>query len=189
MIGLQTTARFDGQALQELERRIGRTLGAVQTGAHEWAVYEVDPDIQANLAGKVLKRRTGHLAQSERWTFEVFGKKSIRANLWALAYGWVHEHGPVTLRPKHSKFLAIPLEAALTGAGVLKKPARAWANTFVAKGTIFQRHKGGAVPLFLLRREVTIPRRQWARPAVLANKHSLPGYINRAIADHLRGVS
>ena len=55
--------------------------------------------------------------------------------------------------PRFARFLAIPLRAARG-----KRP-RDFMNTFVNKGIIFQRMGKRIVPLFVLRRSVTIPAR------------------------------
>lgn len=42
-------------------------------------------------------------------------------------YAIAHEYG-ATIRPRNAKMLAVPLPAALTGSGVLKKPPRAYGD-------------------------------------------------------------
>ena len=72
----------------------------------------------------------------------------------------VHETG-ATIRAR-GKFLTLPLRAALDARGVARGPARSFQNTFVARGPngglmIFQRlGQDRIVPLFLLRKQVTI---------------------------------
>jgi len=192
MIGLHTQITFDGSLLQRMASNIGRAGPVVSEAAHQWALYDADPVIQANLAGLKLKRRTGHLAQSVRWSFAVQGDK-VKGDLWALAYGWVHEYGPMVIRPRTARYLAIPLPAALTPAGVLRKPPRAWTNTFVrfggfsGSGTIFQQRRNMVVPLFRLKRQVTIPQRRWAKPAVDQTLPQLKERVQKALVEALGG--
>jgi hypothetical protein len=64
------------------------------------------------------------------------------------------------ITPKTAQFLTIPLGAARAAAGASRGSARDFPNTFIAKGMIFQKQQGGKiVPLFLLRRQVTVPAR------------------------------
>jgi hypothetical protein len=82
----------------------------------------------------------------------------------------VHETG-ATIRAR-GKFLTLPLRAALDGRGISRGPARSFQNTFVARSDrgnliIFQRlGQDRVVPLFLLRRQVTIPPRLRLRETV-----------------------
>ena len=78
----------------------------------------------------------------------------------ALEYAATHEFG-ATIKAKHSKFLAIPLDAAKTAAGVPRGGPREFENTFFIKrdfgGLIMQRQADGrVVPLFVLKPEVTV---------------------------------
>jgi len=87
-----------------------------------------------------------------------------------LAYARIQEYGG-TITAKNTEFLAIPLDAAKTDAGVARfAPRQAEGEgykTFVAKSIIFGRRPGeDAVPLFLLRRSVKIPARPYMRPAM-----------------------
>ncbi len=77
----------------------------------------------------------------------------------------VHEEG-ATIRPRRAQYLAVPLKAAMTAAGVLRRPPRDWPNTFVipskgpkAKFLIVRRRGRGIEPLFALVDSVTIPAR------------------------------
>jgi hypothetical protein len=103
-------------------------------------------------------------------------RRSIRAEIDPIAYRHaeasistgtmgIHETGG-TIRPRRAKFLAIPLRPALDSRGILRAKPRDWTDTFVARSgegnlIIFQRSFGGryVTPLFLLRRQVTIPPR------------------------------
>ena len=85
----------------------------------------------------------------------------------------VHEAG-ATIRASSSKFLTIPLSAALDSRGIpLRARARDWDNTFVRQSRrgnliIFRRTPTGIVPLYLLRRSVQLPPRLKAQETLNA---------------------
>lgn len=139
----------------------------VKYGLQDFITVDLDPATQDNLSNRILKRRTGALAQSVKW----MARKTRGKGTYTLTassgtpYGALLEHGGV-IKPK-KKYLTIPLPAAKTAAGVTKKSAREWENTF------FHRSKAGrlvllqskgkkVVPLFLLVKQVKIPAFQWA---------------------------
>ena len=79
-----------------------------------------------------------------------------------IPYAFIQEFGGEVV-PKRAKFLTVPLRDALTAAGVLRAPARAWPDTFVRmnkggrSGTIFQtKSDGSVVALFRLLKKVKI---------------------------------
>jgi hypothetical protein len=109
-----------------------------------------------------------------------------------LVYARTHEYG-ATIRPVNAKYLAIPLAAAKTGAGVPRGRPRDFPNTFVRRARggallIFQQvSKTTIQPLFLLKTQVTIPPRpalaptvQWVLPQIRAD-------ANQAIQRYLGG--
>lgn len=84
----------------------------------------------------------------------------------------VHETG-ATITAKSSKYLTIPLRAALDSRGLpLRQRARDWENTFVASSKngrnlfIYQRQGKDIVPLYLLKSSVYIPPRLKMRDTV-----------------------
>jgi len=132
-----------------------------------------------------LARRSGTLARSTRpLKVRVEGSKVTGGLAFGADYAGVHI-GPagsqVTIRPKNKKFLAIPLPAAKTAAGVPRGGPLdgIWGPTFIAKGVIFGFRKGtkkehkNPMPLFVLKRSVVVPRRvdpkahllDWVKPA------------------------
>lgn len=79
-----------------------------------------------------------------------------------LPYAFIQEFGG-EITPKRAQWLTIPLAAAKTPAGVMKKPAREWENTFFrpikggAQLLLMQRQAGReALALFLLVKRVRI---------------------------------
>lgn len=79
-------------------------------------------------------------------------------------YANIQETGGI-IKPKNTKYLAVPLPAALTPAGVLKKKPREWPDTFVMKSNngnlLIVQRKGKRVTrlvsLFVLKKQVRIP--------------------------------
>jgi hypothetical protein len=107
---------------------------------------------------------------------EVTGTKltNIQGRLGsALPYAKIHETGG-TITAKKSKYLTIPLPAALGPNGVpKKKSAKDWDSTFVAKSKkgnliIFHKEGGRTVPLYVLKTSVKIPARLGLRETLEA---------------------
>jgi hypothetical protein len=124
----------------------------------------------------LIMRRSGHLSNSIRPTRIEEPEDGVFTS--GLQVGKVYgkvligRRGKSTvITPKNSQFLAIPLPAALGNHGVPKGRPRdksLWGNTFIRKGIIFGQplyvkgqkqgqSKGMVVPLFVLKRSVTIP--------------------------------
>ena len=132
-----------------------------------------------------LARRTGDLISSTDWLPITTTGDTIEGGMkFGTKYAITHV-GPkgskFTIKAKPGKFLAIPLKAALTGAGVAKGRPRdesLWGETFIrsvkgegkGQAIIFGKAKwvsgqkmgvvkGKIVPLFLLVKQVKVPRR------------------------------
>lgn len=118
--------------------------------------------------GQRLFTRTGKGLESIRRSIKVSGRARIETlvgQIGAKAPIALHEKGRRGVRATRAKFMTIPLPAALSGRGTpLRRRARDWPNTFVAKSRagnliIFQRRGDEIVPLYLLKREVSFPPR------------------------------
>jgi hypothetical protein len=158
--------------------------------AHSKRLWEraVSRHLAGGTGSDRLAQRTGTLARSTRpLKARLEGSKVIGGLAFGAKYAGVHI-GPagsqVTIRPKNTQFLAIPLAAAKTAAGVPRGRPRdgIWGPTFIAKGVIFG-FSGGAkgtqsekpIPLFALKRSVVVPRRvdpkkhllDWVKPAFM----------------------
>lgn len=153
-----------------------------------------------------LRRRTGLLTQSQK---AVVTGDSVRTLVGTYAiggglvkYARIHEEGGV-VRPVRSQFLAIPLEAAKTAAGVSRAVSpRDFKDTFVRKGIIWQKLAPGAraprgassnladraqiVPLFLLRRQVKIEPRLGIKDTWQADRRRRLDFFRAAIAEAIR---
>jgi len=118
-----------------------------------------------------LINRTGALRRS--FGTAVTGEGSV--DTWAgtvyttSPYARMQEFGG-TQTPKKSQFLTIPLASARTGAGASRGGARSFSNTFFAKSKagnllMFQKQGKKIVPLFVLKKSVSIPPRLGMRSA------------------------
>ena len=111
-----------------------------------------------------LQRRTGDLARS--WASALSDTKlgNLVAEVWSGSkYAAIHQFGGI-IRAKRAKYLAIPLST--TPAGVARGgPRTVQGKTFVQRSKrgnllIFKANEGGgATPLFVLKKQVTIPKR------------------------------
>ncbi len=143
--------------------------------------------IQRNkLSGQVLKRRTGNLAikgmnyNVKEENNDIIGRVGNR-----MPYAKIHEFGG-DIHPKTAKYLTIPLDEAKTPAGVLKKPAREWGETFFTKIGIdkllmFTKETGRPVPIFVLVKSVHIPERPYFRPSIREAKDKIIEIIGEAV--------
>lgn len=177
--------RFEGQTVgsfsalfAELQKRFAPSemldpeeLADVFT---EWAEQDLNKAVQRNLNGAVLKRRTGALAR-QTTTVVTQDATSITATVQSTsAHSTIHEFGG-TIRARTGSYLTVPLPAAKDSRGVAR-PIRSFSNTFFQrsrKGNLILFRNLGAVrtgagiePLFVLKEQVKIPRRPWARPAL-----------------------
>ena len=159
----------------------------------QWINVRIRGERFARGAG-TLRRRTGtfsrafdQAATGNDLESLHFAAGTIRQGL---KYAWIQEYGG-EIRPKRAKYLTIPLEAAMTPAGVLKKPAREWPDTFVRmrrggqSGTIFQKTASGPVALFALVKRVRIIGRlgffdSWKKNEPLFVRH-LAGAVDAAL--------
>jgi len=120
-----------------------------------------------------LKRRTGQLARSWALPEMRIAFQNITMTFVNEAkYARIQEEGG-TITAKNVKFLAIPLDAAKTAAGVARigprdLPGR---QTFVAKGIIFfksSKNDPKPTPMFALKESVTLPPRMGAWGVILS---------------------
>lgn len=114
-----------------------------------------------------LMKRSGEGVKSVIESVRVKSSPQIKGYLGQISAGKLsfHEYGGV-ITPKTSKYLTIPLPAALRGDGTpIRKKARDWDNTFVMrskKGNLIIFRKvlaGKIVPLYVLKKRVKIPPR------------------------------
>ena len=158
-----------------------------------WTLYYLEPEIQKNLAGKVLHRRTGHLASRVQLPVVSLAKGGSKVSIQTrdVPYAFIHEYGG-TIRPVRAKALTIPLPAAMTRAGVVRKSAREWDNTWLSvkngkDAVICHTTASGKVePLFVLKRKVVIKASAWASKAVNATVKHLDKELTNIIGEDIK---
>ena len=136
-----------------------------------------------------LERRTGALSRSivpgkvERGAASVTGRVLAGQGL---PYARIHEYGG-EIKPVHGQFLAIPLDAVKTQAGVARfgprqAESQGW-KTFFAGGAIMGKQPGDAeaTPLFALKRSVTMPARPYFAPGIRDKKTEVQNALARAL--------
>lgn len=134
---------------------------------------------------QTLSKRSGRLIASIQESVKITGTSfgDLQGYIGAASPAAVHEYG-ATIKPKTAKFLTVPLPAALDSRGLpLKKRARDWDNTFVAKSRkgnllIFQRRGTQVVPLYVLKSSVTIPPRLGMGKTL---QTGIPYFVDRAM--------
>jgi hypothetical protein len=126
--------------------------------------------------GGFIGRRTGDLARAIKDDVTVTSD-GAEGTVWPdptqVAYGTIQEEGG-TVIPKTAQFLAIPLDAMLTGNGVARGTAAqvradptgfGFTGTFVHDGVIFgaegSSRGASVIPLFALKSSVVLPARHY----------------------------
>lgn len=166
-----------------LRNEVGRYLDRVK---NELVAKHSQP-YDGKKSGDSLKRRSGAGLKSIMESIKVQAGSEIErvsASIGGNFVMRVHEYG-ATITPKTAKYLTIPLPAALDSRGLPKKPrARDWNNTFIAPTKsgliIFQKRASRIVPLYLLKKSVTIK----PRLGMYDKLDDMSGYLlSRVIAE------
>ncbi len=168
-VGLKVFERGFRQAFDKAARPISKELKrALQQVAREMGRRHSTPWSPGGSPRARLFRRTGGGVKGIKKTVKVKGTRKLETIVGQVGAPFpisVHEKG-ATIRAKRSKFLTIPLPAAMDSRGVpLRKKARDWPNTFVQKSRrgnllIFRNNPDGTItPLYLLRKSVKLPPR------------------------------
>lgn len=149
--------------------------GAIEKGMLK-AGADTMGELVNNVSNKILKRRTGALAQSIGFRLKndddgvsVIVGSGFAQGRERVVYANIHEEGG-TIRPKTAKYLTIPLKAAQTPAGAPRFTARQAEGIY--EGTFFRRSQAGNLilygktgktitPLFVLKDSVVIPARRY----------------------------
>lgn len=189
--GVQALGTAVGKSIQPLSlivrkelESFTKTVGAALAKRHSSA-WSAGTRLPAGDRTGKLARRSGTLQQALQNLGTVEGSEieDLQVTLSIPEPYGIHEFGG-RVRAKRAKYLTIPLPAALDSSGVpLKRKARDWQNTFVAKTKkgnlmIFQRRGKEVVPLYLLRKEVMIPQRLGLK---VTAETALPFFAERAI--------
>ena len=199
-------ARADRALL--LQARIQRVL---QLGGQRFLARMQRERLSGPTGPSSLSRRTGELARHAIQYTVVTGKATMRLVVWvskAVPYARIHEFGG-TVRPKSSKYLAIPIGAAKTKAGVARKRPREIPNLkFVPrKGRspllVLEHFKNVKVkllgktirtdkvvtkstPMFVLKRSVTIPPRLGFRQVWAQERAKIAAEVRAVVAQFRR---
>ncbi len=111
----------------------------------------------------------------------------VTGKIGGIFYLGTQEFGGV-IRVKRSKYLTIPLPAALDARGVpLKRRARDWADTFIKRSKagnliIFQKRAGEIVPLYVLKKRVKIPKRLGMEDELIRYRNLLLSFTAQDLA-------
>jgi phage gpG-like protein len=153
--------------------------GAIHQGLLKASATVLD-QLVSNVSGLILKRRTGNLARSmgfridkdEAGNFESIIGSGASLKTARMVYANIHETGGI-IRPKNKQYLTIPLPSAQTPAGVgrftageVRDGLAGYDGSFIKRSKvgnliIFGTQGDKVIPLFLLKRSVTIPARRY----------------------------
>jgi hypothetical protein len=154
--------KMDEQTLKAVE-------GVVTRGSRLLMGHIMQHHLTGGTTGTRLAVRTGQMRRETREKPTRRQGTIITGGIeFGSKYAGVHV-GPrgqkTTIRPKRAQFLTIPLPAAKTAAGAGSGRARDFPDTFIIKSkrgnTLIVRRAGGKgiIPLFVLKKQVTIPAR------------------------------
>jgi phage gpG-like protein len=177
-------ASFKKKDLEKIERKL-ETVSSEKKGNAVYkgmrlAAADVEAGLKLTVSGGMLKIRSGRLANSIGSRIERRGKNIISVigsgarRGKPLPYAAIHEKGG-TIRPKRAKYLTVPLPAAMTKSGVVRKRAREYRDTFVRKTAsrsliLYQKKGNKALPLFALKKSVKIPARKYMSKTLKSRK-------------------
>lgn len=146
-------------------------IGIVRKHSSELQKVLIREHLSGPTGSSSVSRRTGGLARSVRAIDPALDGSKVSGGIEVSAkYARVHigKKGTSTvIKPTKKKFLAIPLAAAKTSAGVPRGGPLdgIWGPTFISKGIIFGKAPGTKeegskpIPLFVLKGSVVVPRR------------------------------
>lgn len=139
-----------------------------------------------------LHVRTGDLRRSESALPTTEDERGVSGGMVAsqsLPYGPPQEFG-ATIFPTHGQYLTIPLDEALTDAGVARFTAReaedAGYKTFIRGKIIYGVKDGILYPLFLLVSFVVIPPRPFVTPVLKENQEYVERELKAAVDEGLK---
>ena len=144
---------------------------------------------------RTLSKRSGRLAEALARSRRSSGRRFrnvVGRIVIPSPYG-IHEFGG-TIAAEKAAFLTIPLPAALDSKGVpLKKRARDWDDTFTRTSKagnllIFQRRGKEIVPLYVLKRSVTVPARLGVGELLGASAEQLSNELGPLLDKTLRDL-
>lgn len=178
--------------LKKLQAKLGRSRqrwGSQRLKLMRRMLQQLDIAAQKRLSGSPLARRTGNLARLGQEISAGGEEGRIGPQV---PYGAIHEFGGI-IKPVKGKFLAIPLDAAKTAAGVARGGPKDFDDTFVVTSKlgnllIAQSDGGGDItPLFALKEQVEIPARPYLGPALEEKRTKLAEMAGSAMKSAVVG--
>ena len=182
--GLEAVGQSLEDGLMRASNRLAKELKVYLEGVAKALAKRHGNPWPGGTTATTLSRRSGAGMKSILDSVKVTGKMidDIQGVIGLTGYLAIHETGG-TIRAKRSKYLTIPLAAALNTDGTPKRrSAREWENTFVGRSKagnllIFQKTATGMIPLYVLKKEVTIPARLGMKATLEAG---LDYFVDRA---------
>lgn len=175
-VGLHALAKNMRLSLKGVDDELkAEMLVFLRDVARDLAAFHGSDWSPAGGGGPALRRRSGRAIRSIINSVKVTGSgiNNIRGTIGGVWYLRIHEYSGV-IKARRSRYLTIPLPAALRANGTPIKPrARDWPNTFVItsrKGNKLICTKGSGkeiIPLYLLKRSVRIPARLGMRRRIM----------------------
>ena len=179
-------------------RGLGPAVSAATSrGLGAGAKFAAAHVVENYLSGQLLKNRSGMLAKFlTSWKEGPFDAVvGVRENTPVEKYKWLLGDEEKTITPKRSKFLAIPIGEALTGAGVAKyKSPRDVTDGFFIKSKSgkllfgYQRGTRGKFrPLFVLVKSVLVQGSGALLDGVMDSVDDMTGAIQDAVDKAVEG--
>ena len=188
----------------ELDQAFGTILGSARSAINltkvyikaftEWAKTDLSRELQENLAGRALGRRSGNLESSTKVGAVQVDGKIIETNIESTApYALIQELGGV-INAAQGKFLAVPLPAVQDAKGSVTRSFSSFMSdrdTFIQTSKngnrlLFRNLGGTLLPLFVLKQSVTIPGTGFASDAVERAQPMLRPRVGKFVDEELR---
>lgn len=157
--------------------------------------YELQGSIRRQLSGSLLKNRSGNLRNSfVPGSVSVEGASISGAVGSNLVYARIQNMGG-QINPKNAQNLTIPLSAVMTASGVARYSARdiisnpgaaGFTATFFRKGILFGKRGNEIVPLFSLKKSVTLRGRHYIEAALAETKPKAEAAMKQAVEKALK---
>lgn len=148
------------------------------------------------LSGQSLRVRSGRLRSSITHRIAKENNDLVARVGTNVIYAKIHEYGG-TIKPKHAQHLTIPLDAAMTPSGVARYKARdlisqpsigGFKRTFFRNKVLFGvKHNGRVVPVFALKKSVTIKEKRFMRDSLKEKARQIILEVFNSIRDALEG--
>lgn len=153
---------FD-RAMREVPKDLHRELLAgIKTHHRRFMGVFKRTRLRKKKSGQGVQTRSGALRRSfdNVWGGTDLDSMFVQSFSAGVPYASIQEEGG-EVTPKRGNWLTIPLDAAKTAAGVTRKPARQWNDTFFRMSKagnliLFQQKPNEIIPLFLLVRKVVL---------------------------------